>query len=176
MRAGVADLRIVAGPGWRVIKGGEAWERRYARIAPLQVPLTEREFQRLCGEFWTQLVWAAKKAARGEFRASRRALHLHLVENCLRLLQEEAHLAGRRSYPLARRAEQWLSPEQLVGTDIAGGGDRQSLLAARGRIADTFEKASAVVAAGRGWSLNQPAALRSWLGEIGATPTGRAPR
>jgi hypothetical protein len=154
-----------------VIKGGEAWERRYARIAPLQVPLTEREFGRLCGEFWTQLVWAAKKAARGEYRASRRALHLHLVENCLRLLQEEALVAGKRSYPLGRRAEQWLSPDQLHGTDLRAGADRESLLRALGQIAGTFEKASAAVAAGRGWGLSQPAALRAWLAGIGATPT-----
>jgi len=171
LREGVASLRIVAGPGWRVIKGGEAWERRYARIAPLQVPLGEREFEGLCGEFWTQLVWAAKKAARGEYRASRRALHLHLVENCLRILQEEALLEGKKSYPFGRRAEQWLSPDQLMGTDIRVGADRTSLLAALGQISDTFEKASAAVAAGRGWRQRQPAEVRAWLARIGATPT-----
>lgn len=171
LREGVASLRIVVGPGWRVIKGGEAWERRYARIAPLQVPLSEREFERLCGEFWTQLVWAAKKAARGEYRASRRGLHLHLVENCLRLLQEEALLGGRRSYPLGRRAEQWLTPAQLLGTDFRDGADRESLFKALGQVADTFEKTSAAVAAGRGWSPSQPAAVRAWLAGFGATLT-----
>jgi hypothetical protein len=171
LREGVASLRIVAGPGWRVIKGGEAWERRYARIAPLQVPLSEREFQGLCGEFWTQLVWAAKKAARGEYRASLRTLHLHLVENCMRLLQEEALLAGRRSYPLGRRAEQWLSPSELLGTDVRAGADRASLLAALAQIADTFEKTSAAVAGRHGWTSSPPAAVRAWLAGLGATPT-----
>ena len=29
LRRGVADLRFVVGPGWRMIKGGPAWEKRY---------------------------------------------------------------------------------------------------------------------------------------------------
>jgi streptomycin adenylyltransferase len=166
LSAGVASLRVVAAPGWKVIKGGGAWERRYSRIAPVSLPLTRDEFDRLCGEFWTQLVWAAKKAERGEFRASQRALHLHLVENSLRMLQEEARQAGRVSYPLGRRAEAWLSAEQLAGTDFSTAPSRGALLPALVRIMDVFEKSSSAVAGGNGWDNAGHAEVRGWVSAL----------
>lgn len=168
LRRGVSDLRIVAAPGWRVIKGGAPWERRYSRIAPLRSPLGEAEFRALCGEFWTQLVWAAKKAARGEFRASQRAIHAHLIESSLRILQEGALLEGRRAYPLGRRAEQWLTQKQLEATAFPTSPDRASLMAALGRIADVFSGSSSAVAARNGWAPGDHAQIRAWLAGLGA--------
>jgi hypothetical protein len=163
LRRGVANLRIVAAPGWRVIKGGRPWERRYARISPLREPLSRLEFDRLCGEFWTQLVWAAKKAERGELRASQRALHVHLVENSLRMLQEEAVQEGRAAQPLGRRAESWLTAEQLGATAFATAPERGALFAALGRIMDVFEKSSNAVAGRNGWAAAGHAEVRGWL-------------
>jgi Streptomycin adenylyltransferase len=163
---GVANLRIVAAPGWKVIKGGAAWERRYSRIAPLRLPLTQAEFGGLCGEFWTQLVWAAKKAERGELRASQRALHVHLIENSLRMLQEEALLAGRAARPLGRRAEAWMTPEQLEGTDFSTALDRDALLSGMERIMDVFEKASLAVGQGNGWDVPRHAEVRAWMNAL----------
>jgi len=169
LSAGVASLRVVAAPGWKVIKGGGAWERRYSRIAPVSLPLTRDEFDRLCGEFWTQLVWAAKKAERGEFRAAQRALHLHLVENSLRMLQEEALLEGRAALPLGRRAEGWLTAEQAEATDFATAPERDALLSALGRIMGVFEKSSGAVAARNGWEAPRHAEVRAWLGGQGVS-------
>jgi hypothetical protein len=169
LRRGVANLRIVAAPGWKVIKGGRAWERRYARISPLRMPMAREEFDRLCGEFWTQLVWAAKKAERGEFRAAQRALHLHLVENSLRMLQEEALLEGRAALPLGRRAEGWLTAEQAEATDFATAPERDALLSALGRIMGVFEKSSGAVAARNGWEAPRHAEVRAWLGGQGVS-------
>jgi hypothetical protein len=163
---GVESFRIVAGPGWRVVKGGAPWEERYRRVTPLGVELTLAQFRDLCGEFWTQLVWAAKKAARGELRASQRALHVHLLENAFRILQEEALLEGRRAYPLSRRAEGWLTAEQLAGTDIHSSPDKMALLQALTRISGLFAEASRSVATRRGWSPPETERVRSWLATL----------
>lgn len=163
LRRGIAELRTVVGPGWRMIKGGAPWERRYSRIVPRGVTLTEVEFNGACGEFWTQIVWAAKRLERGEFRACQRCIHVHLVENCLRMLQEEARLDGRASQPLGRRAERWLGPAQLGATDIAIRPDKESLSAGLGRIAGVFADSSAAVAGQNGWTFRDYAELRAWL-------------
>ena len=167
LRAGVESFSIVAAPGWRVIKGGQKWERRYSRVRPQRSVLTQAQHGELCGEFWTQLVWAAKKAQRGELRASQRALHVHLVENTLRMLQEQALLEGRKAHPLGRRAEGWLTAEQLAGTEIESVPSAPDLLAALDRIAGTFASSSAAVAAIRGWKAPRPDEVLAWLSSIG---------
>jgi hypothetical protein len=163
LRRGVEDLRIVAAPGWRIIKGGATWERRYSRITPFRAVLTELEFDRLCGEFWAQLVWAAKKAARGEFRASQRGIHAHLVENSLRMLQEEALLSGRQAYPLGRRAELWLTGEELAATASGTRPERAALMGAIEELAGVFSRSSASVAARNKWSPGDYSEILRWL-------------
>src|SRR5271165_4703649 len=163
MRRGVADLRIVAAPGWRIIKGGAPWERRYSRIRPYRASMTESEFSGLCGNFWAQLVWVAKKAARGEYRASQRGIHEHLVDSSLRMLQEEALLGGRPAHPLGRHAEIWLTGEQLSGTAFATRPDHATLMNAVEQIAGTFSRSSAAVAAAKGWRRLEHAEVRAWL-------------
>lgn len=177
MRKGVSELRIVVGPGWRMVKGGARWERRYSRITPKRLPMTEIEFAGLCGNFWAQLVWAAKKVERGEFRASQRGIHEHLIDNSLRMLQEEALLGGRQAYPLGRRAELWLTAEQLDGTAFATRPDRATLMNAVERISDVFSRSSAAVAAANGWRHGECSEVRAWLAGRGrATPTEKAPQ
>ncbi len=160
---GVADLRGVAGSGWRVIKGGAPWERRYSRVSFHSAPLTEEEFGQWCGEFWSQLVWTAKKAARGEFRASQRGLHEHLPENTLRMLEQEALLGGLRAFPRGRRAELWLTPGQLRATDVRSRPERAELAAALWQVSDEFSRSSKAVAARRGWKARDSAGISAWL-------------
>jgi streptomycin adenylyltransferase len=160
---GVADLRGVAGSGWKMIKGGALWEERYSRISFTTVPLSEGEFGRWCGEFWSQLVWVAKKVARGEYRAAQRGIHEHLLENTLRMLEQEALLDGRKAFPRGRRAELWLSPEQLGATDISSRPDRIALVGALWQVADAFSKSSAAVAGKKGWKARDSAAITGWL-------------
>jgi hypothetical protein len=170
LRRGVGSLRRVAGEGWKVIKGGAAWEQRYARIQPIRFRLTAREFAGLCGHFWTQVVGAAKKAERGEWIASQRALHVALMEDALRLYEEEALLGGGPAYPLGRRAETWLSPEQARARSIGTAPERQALLVALGRLAAAFAASSAAVAAGQGWPDYDAAAVRAWLASLAGGP------
>jgi hypothetical protein len=165
---GIAGFRTVVAPGWRVIKGGKAWERRYARVAPFRAPLTEADFDSLCGEFWTQLIWAAKKAQRGECRAAQRCLHLHLIENSLRMLQEQAVHEGRKAYPLGRRAEAWLDGQQLTDTNFSTSPNREALLAALIRIMLVFEKSSGAVAKESGWNVMEYPKVRKWMESLGA--------
>jgi hypothetical protein len=166
LRRGVADLRIVVAPGWRMIKGGGKWERRYSRVTPFHASMTEGEFDRLCGGFWSQLVGAAKRAQRGEFRASQRAVHRDLMEKSLRILQEEALLDGRPAHPLGRRAELWLTREQLEATAGGTRPERAALMAALGQLADGFAASSSAVASKNGWPLHDYGAVRKWLGGL----------
>jgi hypothetical protein len=163
LKSGVTNLRIVVGPGWKMIKGGNLWEKRYSRITPERPWLTEAEFRGKCGEFWTQLVWVAKKVERGEFRAGQRGFHEHLLENTFRILQEEARLEGRQSYPLARRAERWLTPEQIEATSGGTRPDRDALIAALRQVADMFSKSCAAVSTKTGWQTRDNAEVRAWL-------------
>lgn len=163
LRSGVRDLRIVVAPGWRIIKGGARWEKRYSRIAAFQVSLSEAEFNALCDEFWVQLVWAAKKAARGELIASLRAIHESLVEGCLRIFQEEAMLAGRRAYPLGRRAESWLTQRQLEVLSFGAQPNGAALIEAMRQISGEFGAASRRIAESRRWRFREHAEVLGWL-------------
>jgi Streptomycin adenylyltransferase len=160
---GVADLRGVVGSGWRMIKGGPAWEGRYSRVTFATTEFTEQEFVTWCGEFWSQLVWVAKKVKRGEYRAAQRGIHEHLLENVLRMLEQEVLLEGLKAFPRGRRAELWLSPEQLRATDVSTRPESAVLISALIHVCDAFETSSAAVAAKKGWKLRDYAPVRAWL-------------
>jgi aminoglycoside 6-adenylyltransferase len=166
LASGIRSLRVVAGHGWKVIKGGANWENRYARVAPCTPLMTAAEFEALCGEFWVQLVWAAKKAQRGEWIACRRAFHRGLVERCLRICQEEATLNGRRAFAEGRRAEQWLVPGQFRALGIGTGPEGPALRASLAHIADDFARASGAVAAANNWPVGNYREVRAWLGAV----------
>jgi hypothetical protein len=160
---GVSSLRIAAAPGWKVIKGGARWEKRYARITPQLAAMTEAQFEVICGEFWVELVWAAKKVARGEFRAGQRAVHEHLIENSLRLFREEALLDGRPAHYVGRRAESWFTPEQLQATEGGTRPDRAVLMDALARISTEFAASSARLAERNTWRPRPHSEVRAWL-------------
>jgi hypothetical protein len=163
---GVADLRGVVGSGWRMIKGGPVWERRYARISYLSNPLSQEEYNQWCGEFWSQLVWVAKKVGRGEYRAAQRGIHEHLIENTLRMLEQEALLGGLKAFPRGRRAELWLTPEQLKATDVSSRPERAALVEALFQVSGAFSKSSAEVAGMRGWPEPDASGVRAWLAGV----------
>lgn len=165
LRRGVDDLRIVAAPGWKVIKGGATWTGRYSKITPLRSVLTLAEFNELCDEFWVQLVWAAKKAARGELIASQRAVQVPLIENSLRIFQEQAFLEGRRAFPLGRRAESWLSPGQLAALSAGTRPDKAALMAVLRQLSGEFALSSAAVAKLNAWIAREPQEVRRWLAD-----------
>jgi hypothetical protein len=159
---GVADLRGVVGSGWKMIKGGAAWERRYSRISYTSNPLSEDEFNTWCGVFWSQFVWVAKKVGRGEYRAAQRGLHEHLLENTLRMLEQEALLDGLKAFPRGRRAELWLTKEQLLATDVTSRPERAAQVAALFQVSGAFSRSSAAVAEKRGWKVRDYTAIQAW--------------
>jgi Streptomycin adenylyltransferase len=164
--SGINSLRGVAGSGWKVLKGGRAWERRYARITPATFGMTERQFKALSGEFWVQLVWAAKKALRGELVASQRTLHLYLVEDSLRMHEEQVLLEGSRAYPRGRRAEAWLSATQLASVSTGARPEKTQLLEALAQISEGFEGAEAAVSKLKGWRVEDHQEIRKWISQL----------
>ena len=163
LRRGTEDLRRVAGLGWKMVKGGRSWEDRYGRIKSFRAPLGERKFYELCGEFWSQMVWARKKIARGEFLAAQRAFHEILFEHTLCLLEEEVVLKGGDAKPFGRHAEDWLSPDRLRAAKISVSPDHDSLLAALKGVSVLFSGVSEAVAKNQGWEFKSHAEIRAWL-------------
>jgi len=165
LRAGVRDLRIVACPGWRIVKGGPTWERRYARLGSIVPwpPLDEARFRAICAAYWTGLVWVTKKTLRGELRAAQREFHRHLAEQVWLLLEHEARTQDAAVRPEARRAERWLAASRLAGTALATATDTTALKAALRQLHALFEETSSALARTHGWSPPAAPALREWF-------------
>ncbi|MDB6113954.1 MAG: hypothetical protein JWQ83_643 [Lacunisphaera sp.] len=165
LREGVHNLRLVAAPGFRVVLGGPAWERRYAALAE---PWPERlmsaeDFERHAAAFWRHAVWVGKKILRGELRAASRWHQREVREQLYALLAEEARLAGQASRPEARQAERWLGPERLRQTSGETGPDQRLLARALLGELTLFLEVSAAVAAGRGFVPPDYSAVENWL-------------
>ena len=165
LRRGISNLRLVAGPGHRVILGGPAWERRYAALA---VPWPEtifsaRDYHDHVAAFWRHAVWVAKKTRRGEFRAALRWQHVELQAHVYALLEEEARLAGRTPRPEARKAEKWLDETRLRQTAITTGPEPGVMARALLDEMTLFSEVSRSVAEQRGFALPDYRAVESWL-------------
>jgi len=171
---GINNLRLVAGPGHRVVLGGPDWERRYAALAvPWPVPnFTEENFQHHAAAFWRHAVWVVKKIMRGELRAALRWSQVELREHTYVLLAEEARLEGRAPRPEARKAEQWLDARRLQQTAIVTSIEQAQLARALLAELDLFVEVSASVAARRGWAVPDYRAVEAWLRNELAKITG----
>ena len=175
LRQGIANLRLIAGPGYRVVLGGPAWERRYAAVrGPWPDPVLGADQFRQCqAAFWRHAVWVFKKSARGELRAAARWHGREVLELVYLLLAEEARLGGRRARPEARKAERWLEPERLRQTELAPGWSRAEQARAQLATIDVFSAAARAVAAGRGFALEPHAEIERWLrAELGRMAAG----
>ena len=95
--------------------------------------------------------------------AAQRAFHEVLFEKTIRLLEEEAVLAGRQARPFARRAEQWLRPERLEAAKIPLEPGRESLGTALAKIAALFSDISSNVAHKNRWDFSAHTEIREWL-------------
>lgn len=165
LKLGVRDLKIVACPGWRVIKGGAAWERRYARLGgvPPWPRLDENGFHEVCAAFWAAAVWTAKKLARGELHAAQRHFHISLTESLWRLLEEEARDQSSPARPEARRAERWLAPERVGQAGFATAPEGDAMWRALVEATVAFDAVAAALASQRGWVYRDFSAVRTWL-------------
>lgn len=165
LRAGVANTRLIAGPGCKVVIGGEAWERRVAALA-VSWPgksFTAEDFTFHVSAFWRHAVWIFKKIARGESRAALRWNQVEAGDHLWALLIEEARLAGRPARPEARQAEQWLDSRRREQTDLTLAPNRQVLAHALLAQIDLLEEVAGVVAAARGFTEPDHSALAGWL-------------
>lgn len=162
---GIANTRLVVRPGYRVVVGGAAWEKRLAAIAgPWPEGLFSlADFEFHVRGFWRHAVWVLKKIARGEVRAAARWNQVEVMDHLLGLLAEEARLAGRPARPEARKAEQWLDARRLRQTDITTSLDQKVLAQALLAEIDLFEEVSRSVAATRGFALPDHSAVAGWL-------------
>jgi hypothetical protein len=120
VRRGLADLAIVIRPGYRFLKGAEAWGAFYERVIR-EVPdprLTDADAVTLADGFVCDVVWTLRKLARGELLAAQRMLHLSLAETNYRLLHELRLRRGEPSYPEARRLERVATPEERSAVSL----------------------------------------------------------
>jgi hypothetical protein len=164
LQRGIRDLRHVAGRGWKMIKGGPAWSKRYARITEFSPQLSEVEFRDLVAGYWTQLVWAVKKIERGECLAAQRAIHLRLRETLFHLLEAEANSMGAVARPEARLAERWLRRERLDVCQGATSPEPGALLESLSELTSLLKDVSRCVAAKNRWdSPPSNAGLETWL-------------
>ncbi|HEY0863520.1 MAG TPA: aminoglycoside 6-adenylyltransferase [Lacunisphaera sp.] len=166
LRRGVAHLRLWLGPGHRVVLGGPAWENRLAALAGPwpEAGFTPDDFVFHTAGFWRHAVWTAKKIRRGELRAAQRWAHVELREHTYALLAEEARLEGRAPRPEARQAERWLGEARLRQTAALTGVTQRELAEGLRAELALFREVTAGVAARRGWTVPDYAAVEAWLG------------
>ncbi len=120
VRRGLADLAIVVRPGYRFLKGGEAWGAFYERVIR-EVPdprLADADAVTLADGFVCDVVWTLRKLARGELLAAQRMLHQSLAETNYRLLHELRLRRGEPSYPEARRLERVATAEERSAVSL----------------------------------------------------------
>lgn len=164
-RTGIANQRLVARPGYRVIIGGPTWERRFAALAVAwpAAGFTAGDYEQHVAAFWRHAVWVAKKTLRSELRAAQRWQHVEMQDHLYALLAEEARLAGRAPRPEARQAERWLDAGRLRQTALETGPDQRVLARALLAQLTLFHEVSESVAAQRGFARPDCTAVEGWL-------------
>jgi hypothetical protein len=166
LRRGILETReILQNSGYRVLIGGESWERR---LTALQVAwnnprMSAEEFQRHSAAFWQKSVWVAKKIARPEPRSAMLWMHKLIAEHVYAMLAEEAWLAGRGARPEALKAEKWLDPRRLKQTSFETGIDQQGLARTLLDAIGLFEEVSESIATKKGFSVGNYSEVATWL-------------
>lgn len=148
------DLAIVARPGWRFLKGAEAWEPLYAQVVAeiADQRLNDPEVCNLAETFVCDWVWTRRKIERGEWIAAQRMIHRNLVETNLRLLHELKLRRGERTFPEGRRLERVGSEAERAALTMAVLPEGPSLLAGAEKCAETLRwLVGALVADGWSW-------------------------
>lgn len=166
LRHGIQETRgFLLGSGHRLLVGSPVWEKRFEalQIEWPAVAMTAAEFAQHTTAFWQKAAWVFKKIARPEPRSAMHWLHLLVMYQVYPLLAEEARLAGFVPRAEARKAEQWLGEERLQQTAIETGPNQRVL--ARALLAEIalFREVSDHVAARRGFTRPDCAAIEAWL-------------
>jgi hypothetical protein len=135
----LADLAIVARPGYRFLYGAADWAPFYGRVvAEVADPrLEDDELLRLAELFSADYLWVRRKLDRGELLAAQRILHRSLAETNFRLLHEFKLRRGERSFPDVRRIERVATAVELAAVTVAAEPTACSIRAALEKSADT---------------------------------------
>ncbi|ACB75691.1 hypothetical protein [Opitutus terrae] len=121
LRRSLQDLAVVIRPGWRMLKGGPAWQAFCERVVA-EVPdprLSDAAARNLAEGFVCDAIWVERKIDRGEWLAAQRMLHRSLAETNFQLLHELKLRCGERSFPEARRAERVLPAAERAMIAVA---------------------------------------------------------
>lgn len=154
LRRGLQDLAVVVRPGWRFLKGAEAWEPFYRRVVTeiADPRLGDDEIRGLADAFVCDVVWTRRKIERGELIAAQRMLHRSLAETNLRLLHELRLRRGERTFPEGRRAERILPESERARIAVTARLDAAELAAELARCAAACrDLTSALVGAAWRW-------------------------
>lgn len=116
LRRSLADLAIVARPGFRLLHGSSSWRGFYQQVlAEIADPrLDDATLIRRAGVFAADCVWLERKIARGEFVAAHRLIVRSLCETNLLLLHELKLRRGQASFPEGRRLERTATDRELA--------------------------------------------------------------
>lgn len=107
LRRKFGDLVLVMGNGYRVLKGGEAWELFWQKLLR-EVPeprMTQDEVRNIVEGVKVDHVSIQQKLQRGELIAAQRWLHTGIAEANFKLLHELRRRRGETSFHDGRRAE-----------------------------------------------------------------------
>lgn len=130
------DLKLLAGGGYRLLKGGPRWESFWRRVtAEVAEPrLGDAEIRNLAEGVKVDLVSIRRKLDRGELVAAQRWLHTGIAETNFKLMHELRLRRGERSFHDARRAEAVLDQDALaritISTELTAAGIRRAAEAA----------------------------------------------
>jgi SAM-dependent methyltransferase len=124
------ELARVLRPGYELLYGDKSWALFFGRIvAEIPEPrLSDEEVHRLGSCCFAEYVSLKRKILRGEIVASRRILHVHLLETNFRLLHESRIRTSLPTFRDARRVEMILPANQLESLQIGGSLDPSDLL------------------------------------------------
>ena len=149
------DLAVVIRPGWKFLKGGEAWEPFYRRVVD-EVPdprLTEAEARMLAEGFVCDVIWTHHKIERGELLAAQRMIHRSLAEINFRLLHELRLRRGERSFPEARRIERVGQSTEIASVAVVATPDAVALREAANKCSATLRDLMRALAPDWRWPL-----------------------
>jgi hypothetical protein len=120
IRRRLQEVALVVRPGWRFLKGANAWETLYLRGVNdfADRRLNDFEICQMADGFVCDYVCILRKIARGELRAAQRLVHRDLAEINFQLLHELKLRRGERSFPEGRRIERVTSSDELSAVTI----------------------------------------------------------
>lgn len=113
IRNGIFNLHYFVKPGYAILKGGDAWEKRLLALKTNTSSLQPNSLSSHITQFWIDATWIYKQIRRGNLHAAMRLFHLSLREHIHFLLEMESHHPINETRFEGRNIEHWLSAQRL---------------------------------------------------------------